>query len=77
MVTLVSESRSMGRPAKNVETASMKLEKDAYELARQAASIDGVSIVVWASRVVRDAARAKILENARRVIQGDSDPPKQ
>ena len=52
----------------------MRLEMDAYELARQAAAIFGESIVVYASRVVRERANAYLLESARKRIR-DAEKP--
>jgi uncharacterized protein (DUF1778 family) len=65
----VTESRVVGRPKKDIEAVSMRLETDAYELARQAAAIFGESIVVYASRVIRERADADLLEAARRRIK--------
>lgn len=59
----------MGRPKKDIDAASMRLEKDAYELARQAAAIFGESIVTYASRIVRERAQADLLEDAKRRIK--------
>jgi uncharacterized protein (DUF1778 family) len=67
MVT--TEQRSMGRPKKDIEAVSMRLEEDAYELARQAAAIFKESIVVYASRIVRERAQADLLADAKRRIK--------
>jgi uncharacterized protein (DUF1778 family) len=66
---MLTEPRSMGRPRKDVEAVSMRLEEDAYELARQAAAIHKESIVAYASRVVRERAQADLLEDAKRRIK--------
>jgi uncharacterized protein (DUF1778 family) len=68
------ESRVVGRPKKDIEAVSMRLEEDAYELARQAAAIFGESIVVYASRVIRERADADLLESARRRIKEAEKP---
>jgi uncharacterized protein (DUF1778 family) len=71
-----SESSSMGRPKKDIEAVSMRLEEDAYELARQAAAIFKESIVVYASRIVRERAQADLLEDAKRRILESEKPGK-
>jgi len=73
----VVESRCMGRPKKDVDAVSMRLEEDAYELARQAAAIFKESIVVYASRIVRERAAADLLEDARRRIAATEKPAKE
>ena len=55
----------------------MRLEEDAYELARQAAAIFGESIVTYASRIVREQSQVHLLEDARRRIkESESKSPK-
>ena len=62
------DARGVGRPKKDVETSSMKLEKDAYELARKAAAIYRESIITYASRLVREHASQDLLADAKRQI---------
>jgi uncharacterized protein (DUF1778 family) len=71
-----SEPSCMGRPKKDVEAVSMRIEEDAYELARQAAAIFKESIVVYASRIVRERAQADLLEDAKRRILESEKPEK-
>jgi uncharacterized protein (DUF1778 family) len=71
------EPRVVGRPKKDIEAVSMRLEEDAYELARQAAAIFGESIVVYASRIIRERANADLLESARkRIMEAEKASPK-
>jgi hypothetical protein len=69
MDTTTRGPTAMGRPKKEIDATSMRLETDAYELARQAAAIFQESIVVYASRIVRQHAQADLLEDAIRRVK--------
>ena len=70
-------AKKMGRPKERVVSmASIKIEQDAYDEAREAAGITKESAVAYISRVVRERAKADKLENAHKLVEefGGSTP---
>lgn len=68
-----------GRPRKNPDMASIRIEAEVNDLAKEAAGIKKESVVAYATRVIRAAAEADILANAERRIaelKGKASKPK-
>lgn len=57
-----------GRPRKDVEMSTIRVESDVNELVREAAAIARESMVAYTTRVLREKAEADILANAERRI---------
>lgn len=68
----VSEPSKMGRPKRVIGTTSIKVEDDACELVRKAATFQGLTVVEYASRVLREQARKDLREGAERFLREDS-----
>lgn len=68
------ESSKMGRPKRDIPTTSLKLEEDAVDLVRRAASFLGVSSVAYASRVLREQATKDIREAAAKFLEENPTP---
>ena len=72
----LAESRNMGRPKKSVGTVSIRIDEDAQQLARQACSYTGESIVDYISRVVREQAEKDAREGAEKFLKESKDKTK-
>lgn len=59
----------MGRPKKNPDMATIRIEAEVNELAKQASGIFAESVVAYVTRIVREKAEQDILENAREVLK--------
>ncbi len=69
MSMVLREPRNMGRPKKPVDTVSIRIDADAQQLARQACSYSGESIVDYISRIVREQAGKDAREGAERFLR--------
>lgn len=65
----MDDPRQMGRKKKAIDSISVRIETDAYEVARQVATMTGESIIIAMSRLVRDGGNAELLANAKRVVE--------
>jgi hypothetical protein len=68
--------RKMGRPRRMIGTTSIKIDDDANELVRKAATFLGVTVVDYASMILRERARKDLRDGATRFLQEDSASPR-
>jgi uncharacterized protein (DUF1778 family) len=69
MTATTYESRSMGRPKKGIGTTSMRIDDDAYDLARKASGFTGESLIQYVSRVVREQAEKDVRIGAEEFLR--------
>jgi uncharacterized protein (DUF1778 family) len=72
METVLVERQKMGRPKRVVATTSIKIEEDAYELVRKAATFLDQSVVEYVSRILREQARKDLREGAEKFLREDN-----
>jgi hypothetical protein len=65
----------MGRPRRKIPTTSIKIEEDANELVRKAATFLGMSVVDYASGVLRERAMKDLKEGAKKFLLENQEPP--
>ena len=75
MVVMAAESRSMGRPKKRIATTSMRIDDDAYDLARKASGFTGESLIEYVSRVVREQAEKDVRAGAEDFLRSVAPKP--
>lgn len=74
METVAVEQSKMGRPKRLIGSTSIKVDDDACDLVRKAATFLGESVVDYASRVLREQARKDLREGAEKFLRENSDP---
>jgi hypothetical protein len=73
MATINREATSkVGRPKRTVPTSSVKVEVDAIDLVRKAATFLGEDMVEYASRVLRERALQDLRDGARQFLADDA-----
>jgi hypothetical protein len=71
MDVVLVERSNMGRPKRVIKTTSIKVEEDACELVRKAATFRGETVVRYASRILREQARKDLREGAEQFLRDD------
>lgn len=71
MDVALAERQKMGRPKRVMRTTSIKVEEDACELVRKAATFRGETVVQYASRILREQARKDLREGAEQFLRDD------